>query len=67
MGKDDQDIPAPGDGERVIIFLHSVGGTGEDWSEFLECVVPPNTKLVLTAPFANVICAMCTISSNLKV
>ena len=58
MGKGDQNIhiPAPGDGERVIIFLlHGVGGRGEDWSEFLESVAPPNTKLVLpTAPLANV-------------
>ena len=55
IGKGDQDIPAPGDGGRVIIFLHGVGGTGEDWSEFLESVFPPTTKLVLpTAPLANV-------------
>ena len=55
MGKGDQDIPAPGDGGRVIIFLHGVGGKGEDWSEFLESVAPPDTKLVLpTAPLANV-------------
>ena len=54
MRKGDQDIP-DGDVGRVIIFLHGVGGTGEDWSEFLESVAPPNTKLVLpTAPFANV-------------
>ena len=78
MGKGDQDIPT-GEGGRVIIFLHGVGGTGEDWSEFLESVSPPNTKLVLpTAPLANVkmmkdrkmnswyelwLCDMCIISS----
>ena len=40
---------------RVVIFLHGVGGSGEDWSEFLERVVPPDTKLVLpTAPCASV-------------
>ena len=55
MGKGDQHILSPGDVGRVIIFLHGVGGTGEDWSEFLESVVPPTTKLVLpTAPLANV-------------
>ena len=53
MGKGDKEIP--GDSGRVIIFLHGVGGTGEDWSQFLESVAPPNTKLVLpTAPLATV-------------
>ena len=53
MGKGDKEIT--GDSGRVIIFLHGVGGTGEDWSEFLKSVAPPNTKLVLpTAPLATV-------------
>ena len=50
-----EDDTKHGDGERVLIFLHGVGGTGEDWSEFLHSVVPPKTKLVLpTAPYARV-------------
>ena len=36
-----EDDTKHGDGGRVLIFLHGVGGTGEDWSEFLHRVVPP--------------------------
>ena len=37
--------------ERVLIFLHGVGGCGEEWARFWKKIIPSNTKLVLpTAP-----------------
>ena len=41
--------------ERVLIFLHGVGGCGEEWTRFWKKIVPSNTKLVLpTAPLSPV-------------
>ena len=41
---EDGDVP-------VLIFLHGVGGTGSEWTNFLLKIVPDNTRLFLpTAP-----------------
>ena len=41
---EDGDVP-------VLIFLHGVGGSGDDWTNFLQKIVPANTRLILpTAP-----------------
>merc|ERR1712045_81442 len=48
-------VEEPGDYHHVVIFLHGVGGSGSEWSRFLQKVVPPNTKLILpNAPKASV-------------
>ena len=44
-----------GDDVGVIILLHGVGESGDDWREFLKKIAPPKTRLVLpTAPRAPV-------------
>ena len=48
-------VEEPADYQHVVIFLHGVGGSGPEWSRFLQKVVPPNTKLILpSAPTAPV-------------
>jgi predicted esterase len=40
---------------KVLIFLHGVGGSGNDFTNFLEKIVPSSTRLILpTAPKAAV-------------
>ena len=37
--------------DKVLIFLHGVGGSGSEWIRFLQKIVPANTKVILpTAP-----------------
>ena len=41
--------------DKVLIFLHGVGGCGDEWSRFLKSIVPNNTKILLpTASRASV-------------
>ena len=40
---------------NVLIFLHGVGGSGDDFTNFLQKIVPSSTRLILpTAPKAAV-------------
>ena len=49
------EVREPADYQHVVIFLHGVGGSGSEWSRFLQKVVPPKTKLILpSAPIAPV-------------
>jgi len=41
--------------DKVLIFLHGVGGSGQEWPRFWQKIIPKNTKLILpTAPRASV-------------
>ena len=41
--------------DKVLLFLHGVGGTGREWVNFWKKILPSKTKLILpTAPTANV-------------
>ena len=43
------------DDVNVLIFLHGVGGSGDDFTHFLQKIVPSSTRLILpTAPKAAV-------------
>jgi predicted esterase len=40
---------------NVLIFLHGVGGSGDDFNHYLQKIVPSSTRLILpTAPKAAV-------------
>jgi len=52
--KEDSEV-AEVNAEHVLIFLHGAGGSGDEWSSFLQDIVPSKTKLILpTAPKATV-------------
>ena len=41
--------------DKVLLFLHGVGGSGSEWVKFWKKILPNKTKLILpTAPKANV-------------